>query len=203
MTGFIVINLLDLVDKYGDEYVKHILSDFSCPANIDVEKFLLTNAVEFAKQGYSQTHIVLSSYQEKNVIAGYFTLANKYFLVKGKNGVMGSNLRRRIRKFGQLNLETNNYQISALLIAQLGKNANYDNLITGDELLNIACAEVKKVQRVIGGKFVYLECEDKECLKTFYETNGFYNFGKRFLDRDEVEDFSGSYLIQMLKYLNK
>ena len=35
----------------------------------------------------------------------------------------------------------------------------------------------------------------------FYSNNGFVNFGKRYLDRDET-DLSGDYLIQMLKYMN-
>ena len=40
-----------------------------------------------------------------------------------------------------------------------------------------------------------------ERLKEFYKTNGFYDFGQRQLDRDELDDFCGTYLIQMLKYL--
>ena len=35
---------------------------------------------------------------------------------------------------------------------------------------------------------------------TFYEKNGFYNFGYRLLDGDEQAKIKGKYLIQMLKY---
>jgi len=89
------------------------------------------------------------------------------------------------------------------LIAQLSKNyANgHNRLITGDELLRIACNKVAQAQEMIGGKIVYLECEDKPNLIQFYESNGFVNFGQRTLDRDETEVLSGKYLIQMLKYL--
>jgi len=65
----------------------------------------------------------------------------------------------------------------------------------------MACDKVAQVQEMIGGKIVYLECEDKPYLIQFYESNGFVNFGQRTLDRDETEVLSGKYLIQMLKYL--
>ena len=93
--------------------------------------------------------------------------------------------------------------MSAPLIGQLGKNfANsYNTLISGDELLKLALDKVKKMQEIVGGKIVYLECEDKPRLIDFYSENGFVNFGKRMLDRDETDTLSGEYLIQMLKYM--
>ena len=57
------------------------------------------------------------------------------------------------------------------------------------------------IQAVLGGKFVYLECEDKDALLNFYGDNGFVIFGKRDLDRDERDRQSGQYLVQLLKYL--
>ena len=91
----------------------------------------------------------------------------------------------------------------APLIAQIGKNfANgYHKLISGDMLLSLACTKVKQVQLDIGGKIVYLECEDAPKLLDFYARNGFCNFGKRLLDKDERDLLSGEYLIQMMKYL--
>lgn len=93
--------------------------------------------------------------------------------------------------------------MSAPLIAQLGKNYfhQYNELITGDELLKLACDKVKEIQLSLGGRFVYLECEDKEKLLDFYGSNGFVNFGKRFMDKDEEEKMDGKYLIQMMKYI--
>ena len=88
------------------------------------------------------------------------------------------------------------------IYSQLGKNENYSTLISGDELLSLACLEVEKAQSIVGGKVVYLECEDTPKLKDFYERNGFVIFGKRELDCDEVSKFTQTYLIQMLKYLS-
>ena len=75
---------------------------------------------------------------------------------------------------------------------------NYNLLISGDELLKLACDKIKEAQNILGGKFVFVECEDKEDLKHFYESNGFVCFGKRNLEKDEMEQNSGKYLLQML-----
>lgn len=76
-------------------------------------------------------------------------------------------------------------------------------MITGDMLLKLACNKVKIAQEVLGGKFVFLECEDKPKLIEFYESNGFVCFGKRSLEKDERETNSGEYLLQMLCDLSK
>lgn len=58
------------------------------------------------------------------------------------------------------------------------------------------------MQNIVGGKIVYLYCEEKEALLDFYSQNGFVNFGTRSLDRDETDKLSGEALVQMLKYLD-
>ena len=64
--------------------------------------------------------------------------------------------------------------------------------------MKLALDKVKSIQNEIGGRYTYLECEDKPKLLEFYTSNGFTPFGKRMLDSDET-DLSGSYLIQLLK----
>ena len=94
--------------------------------------------------------------------------------------------------------------MSAPLIGQLGKNYSngHNKLITGDELLQMACDKIESIQVELGGRFTYLECEDKPVLIDFYERNGFWNFGKRQLDADEKDNFETTSLIQLLKYLS-
>lgn len=204
MLGYLTLNLRDISGKIGIEKLESIVSDFSCPYNKDVEEFLQLKAIEFSKQQISSTYLVFASFQSKPVLVGYFALTQKYFHVDlSKHGGLSSNLRRRIRKFATYNEELRKYIISAPLIGQLGKNyANgYDALISGDELLHIACETIQEAQRILGGKLVYLECEDVPALLRFYENNGFVNFGKRELDGDERDKMKGQYLIQMLRYL--
>ena len=67
--------------------------------------------------------------------------------------------------------------------------------------MQIACDEVAEVQLRIGGKIVYLECEDKPCLIEFYERNGFRKFSERQLDYDSSQVMKTEYLVQMLRYM--
>ena len=203
MAGYSILSLSDILAEKGEDFCREILSTFSCPMNDDVERFLTKrSAIDFATQGVSQTFLVYDSYKKKNVLCGYFTIANKYIVVN-KHSVSGT-LRRRLRKFAMPSAEKDDLVIMAPLIAQLGKNyANgYSELITGDELLKMAEDQIRLAQRIIGGKVVYLECEDIDRLKDFYSSNGYVEFGKRRLDKDERTEMCGTHLIQMLKYLN-
>jgi len=201
IAGFVQVNLAEMISEIGEDRVKAILSDFSCPLNKDVEFYIRDKAIVFAKQGWAATHLVFASYKDTLVLVGYFTLVTKVIMIYKAN--MSKTLQKKISKFSQPDVSMKRYVMSAPLIAQLGKNFNkgYDKLITGDELLKLACDKVKSIQTDVGGKFVYLECEDKPQLIDFYTSNGFVNFGKRNLDKDETDVMSGGYLVQMLRYL--
>lgn len=205
MSGYIGINLRDILydESLGESAAKSILSSFSCPLNPDVEHFLKNVAIEFTKQSISSTYLIMASYKNEYVLVGYFTLANKIFCID-KDSLPNRKWRSRMAKFGQFDATIQRYTVSAPLIGQLGKNyANtYNKLITGDELLKLALDKVREMQNIVGGKIVYLECEEKESLLDFYSQNGFVNFGIRALDRDETDKLSGESLVQMLKYLD-
>lgn len=204
MSGYIGINLRDILndEALGESVAKNTLSSFSCPLNPDVEHFLHHTAIEFSKQSISSTYLIMASYRNEYVLCGYFTLANKIFCIE-KDCLPNRNWKHRMAKFGQFDQTLQRYTISAPLIGQLGKNYTngYDKLITGDELLKLALDKVSEMQNIVGGKIVYLECEQKEKLIEFYERNGFVNFGLRTLDRDETDKLSGDALVQMLRYM--
>ncbi len=201
MKGYKIVNLKMMIEELGEDRTKEILSGFSCPLNTDVEYFLLHKAIEFAKQGLSQTHLVFTSFRGKAVLVGYFCLANKYITVKAEG--LSKTTKRRISKFSVYDNRIGAYCLSAPLIAQLGKNYQngYNKLITGDELLQLACDKIEVIQLDLGGKYAYLECEDKPNLIEFYASNGFCQFDRRMLDKDET-GFSGDYLVQMLKFIH-
>lgn len=199
--GYALVLLSDMLDELGEDETKAILSEFSCPKNKDVETFLKKKAIMFSRQGVAQTHLVFYVKNGEKYLVGYFALAIKLFDIELKNLSYG--LRRRLKRFVIYDRQAKVYRMSAVLIGQLGKNFKGDNneLITGDKLLDFACRKVKEVQMIAGGKFVYLECEDKPCLTNFYYDNDFINFGKRKLDKDEKDELSGEYLMQMLRFL--
>lgn len=202
LSGYAQANLLDMLDEIGEERVLSILSSFSCPRNPDVELFLHSKALSFAKMGIAATHLVFASYQGSVVLVGYFALANKTVAIKGDK--LNSRWRKRLNKFAQYNSETKQYLVALPLIGQLGKNyANgYNLLISGDELLAMACEKIKKLQLILGGKMAYLECEDTPGLIEFYTRNGFERFANRNLDRDEIQVGDKAYLVQMLRYFS-
>lgn len=201
MDGYVLISLNDLYQQCGEDGTKTILSDFSCPLNLDVEQFLHKSALEFAKQSIAKTHLVFAQYQNVPVLIGYFTLALKYIVVTKRH--VSSTCYKKICKFGTYSPDMKGCVIPAPLIAQLGKNFKngYNHLISGDELLKMACDKIAMFQQELGGKIVYLECEDKPQLLDFYQENGFVQFNKRLMDRDETDVMDGRYLIQLLKII--
>lgn len=203
---FVSINLKDLVEQIGEDATKGILSSFECPINKDVEIFIRDKAIEFTKHGISSTHLVFwesfsEFFGESRELVGYYTLATKSIILF--RDLLSKNMWSKATKFANNEVIDGKCTISAILIGQLGKNfANgNDTLIKGNELLGLAIDKVRSIQREAGGKFTYLECEDKEFLLNFYQNNGFIKFGKRKLDMDET-DLSGDYLIQFLRYLH-
>lgn len=44
------VKQINIIDMYGEDSCKEILSTFICPLNIDVADFIHNKAIEFAKQ---------------------------------------------------------------------------------------------------------------------------------------------------------
>ncbi len=198
-----IVNLKDIYNTFGEDKTKEILKDYKCKLNLDVEYFLKEKAIEFSKQDISRTFLVLSEYKGRNVIVGYFAITNKATTIK--KFVISKTKRKKILRYAEYNNESKGYNIALPLIGQLGKNYNngYNKLISGDNLLKFACDKIKQTQNIIGGRYVFLECEDIDKLKNFYEDNGFECFGKRNLEKDERDKNKGEYLLQMLRDLSK
>ena len=119
--------------------------------------------------------------------------------------MLSNNTKKKILRYGEYDREQKTYILSLPLIGQFGKNSKvqYAELISGDILMKLALDKIKTAISIIGGKYVYLECEDYEGLRMFYERNGFVCFGKRELERDEKLVNRGTHLLQMLKDLSK
>lgn len=200
ITGFWQSNLRDLLAELGEERTSEILSAFECPLNPDVQSFLREKAILFSKHGYASTYLVFASYQGSVVLIGYYALAMKAVVIKGS--LLSSQWRGRLRRFAFYDSDLKQFTLSLPLIGQLGKNYahHYDRLISGDDLLGIACETVREIQLMSSGKMVYLECEDVLPLTSFYERNGFFRFANRNLDGDERALSQTPYLVQMIKY---
>lgn len=195
------INILDILDMYGEDSCREILSTFICHLNVDVADFIYNKAIEFAKQRIAITFLVFRETEKGNVLAGYYTLANKFVAVSAD--MLSKTLRKRIAKFSQYDANLDRYLISMPLIAQLGRNYSEtarEYSISGSDLLDLACQNIKKVQHIIGGKTTYIECASNPKLHEFYVRHNFIPFGERKKDKDELAD--SPILVQMLRYFS-
>lgn len=183
--------------EIGEEVLLRILSDFSCPLNPDVERFLKEQSIEFTKKNQSVTYLVISN--EDGEFLGYFTIAIKPITVDA--GSFSNTVKRKISRVSELDETSHSYNLSAYLIAQIGKNyTNEQNKrITGKELLELAIDQVKDMQYLAGGMVIFLEAEDKEPLMKFYRDE---NSFKSFSTRETKSMVSESHmLVQLLKTL--
>lgn len=194
MSSFETVNILDMIDAIGEEELQLILSDFSCPKNQEIEHFVRKNAIEFAKRKMSITYLVID---EESRIAGIFTLTHK--AVQLLDAGLTGTVRKKIQRHARLDEATDSYILSAFLVAQFGKNYQYgeSNVLKGNELMDITIVTLKEIQRQIGGGVVYLECEDKPQLLSFYQNkeNRYQIFGDRYSERDAVK------YIQLMKII--
>lgn len=197
-THFIEMNLNDVIDQLGEDVTKTILSSFSCPLNKDIENFIKYKAIEFSKRTTAKTHLVFWQTDDEKYMefVGYYTITYKVITV-GRSALSNTEA-KKLKNQGVYDESKQEYSVSAPLIAQLGKNYTNgnDTLIDGADLLHLAVNKIRKIQKEIGGRFMYLECEDKEKLLDFYTKHNFKIFGKRTLDKDET-DVNGEYLIQL------
>ena len=182
--------------ELGEDELLQILSEFSCPMNPDVERFLKHSSIEFTKKNQSVTYLVFSVADGK--LLGYFTLALKPLTVRGET--VSNTVKRKLLRVSELDKKSDTYTMSAYLIAQLGKNysENDGKMITGAELLELAWDKIKATQYMFGGMVTFLEAENEEKLLSFYRDNRFSRFDTRqtISDTDEAHE-----LVQLLRLL--
>ena len=182
--------------ELGEDELLQILSEFSCPMNPDVERFLKHSSIEFTKKNQSVTYLVFSVADGK--LLGYFTLALKPLTVRGET--VSNTVKRKLLRVSELDKKSDTYTMSAYLIAQLGKNysENDGKMITGAELLGLAWDKIKATQYMFGGMVTFLEAENEEKLLSFYRENRFSQFDTRQTTSDTDESHE---LVQLLRLL--
>lgn len=182
MSKCTLVNIFDMIQSIGEEATKSLFSDFSCSKNPEIENFLKCSALEFAKKKMSVTYLVID---ENSALVAYFTLAHKAVQIPNDN--LSNSLRKKLNRFACLDEQSNLYTISAFLIAQLGKNSNYSDIITGNELLELAISVLVSIQKAVGGGVIYLECENRGKLLEFYGNNNFRIFGERYAEGNQMQ----------------
>lgn len=184
MSEYKIVNLLDLLDAVGEVQVRQLLTEFSCPKNLEIELFVRKNALDFSRRKMSITYLVTDDAMN---IAAIFALTHK--AVEISNEGLSSTARKKIQRYAQLDDNNNSYMVSAFLIAQFGKNYQQMSELQGNQLMEYVFEVLEQVQRQVGGGVVYLECEDKEPLLKFYnnESNRFRVFDERYSLTDNTK----------------
>lgn len=177
--------LSDLISKsdYSEEKIEKLLCSFESlrteesTGSEDVEFFIHNKALQFEKMDLARTYLVMSTYQSKYYLAGYFSLSNKPLIIPNKQfNKMSNSLKRRLMGIGH-RTEQKSYEIKGFLLGQLGRNYNdiavKANNCSGDDLLTLCYEKIREAHRLVGGRILHLECENNEKLIGFYERNGF------------------------------
>ncbi|MEX0779225.1 MAG: GNAT family acetyltransferase [Balneolales bacterium] len=186
-----VLSLNDLLTQssYSEETINDLLFSFETipsgqaqGAN-DVESFLRTKAIQFEKLDLSRTYLVMSTYQDTSFIFGYFSISNRPLVINRKNfKSLSKSLQKALMGVGH-KTDQKAYEIKGYLLGQLGKNFNdvarKAKIATGSDILTLAYTKILEAYEVVGGRILYLECEDNDKIKDFYRKNGFR----------ELEDF--------------
>lgn len=196
---FLILNIREYLrqGQSGEDLLQQVFSTFSCDKNLDVERFLLEQSINFTKKNQSVTYVVLTP--EEGQIIGYFTITIKPITVNGDS--FSNTVKKKIARVSEQDEESGDYSLSAYLIAQLGKNYKdgANEKISGDQLLGLAIEKIKELQYMAGGMVVFLEAENEEKLIHFYENkNGFKRFDTKEVKAGTEDAHT---LIQLLKVM--
>lgn len=177
MSGYTIRKISELAVEYGEDFVRNVVSAFTCRFNVEVDDFLYSNALDFARRKVSVTELVFDNASQ--LCVGYFTLAVKPLQIPA--AALSSTQRKRVERFSKLDSQSSSYTVAAYLIAQFGRNFQAgDAAISGVELLSFAMNHIRRVQDEVGGQIAFLEMEHGNSkLAAFYGKCGFTQFGER------------------------
>lgn len=124
-----------------------------------------SKAIRFEETGHSRTYLILD--EESSNLLGYFAVTFKELLLIGKDIS-----KSEVKKMDGISKERE--RISAFLIGQIGKNASIENNpLDLQKILAEVYDVIAAARALIGGRLVFLECENNEKLINHYKKHGF------------------------------
>lgn len=174
------ISLNELIKSIGASAVQAFLDvSFRCDKNRDIEHFLLNSSVRFEMARVARTYLI---FDDNSDILAYFSLAFKSIVILNTT-------KSQLKKLtGGL---TNNNQINAYLIGQIGKNSLIqNNPVKLNDILSEIYPLIEQGQEMFGGRAVILECENNTKLIQYYEQHGF-----KLIETEDNQDLKTLYMI--------
>lgn len=160
---FDILGLQEIIASSALEHFQPQLDNFKS-LNEDVEYFIRHKAVDFENRSFCRTFLVINN---TDIIA-YFTIGLKNLSFKD---YVSNNRKKAIH-----GISSDVSNVPVILIGQLSKNANYDNLITGEKLLSFAVDMIRQARNIVGGRVCLVETPADEAnskVIEFYEKCGF------------------------------
>lgn len=155
------------IGKETEEPIRNAIASFSCKDK-DVEFFLKSKAVDFEKRDKSRTYLV---FDDAKYLSGDATIL-AYFTLSLKSLEFGVTLSKgKIKDIDGFSKAVSGVAIA--LIGQLGKDEGEANEVSGKDLLDLCMDKIYQVKKLIGGRYVLIECHDIEKVVDFYLANGF------------------------------
>lgn len=155
-------------ENFDEELLKEDLSKFKCykddKNSLNVQAFLHDSAIAFERQKLARTYLVLDDEKLEDgeiKINGYYTLAIKSIQLSSS---LSNNVKQTIAKSKQAE------HVAGYLLAQLGREQSTCKGY-GKELLNLAVEDIKLAQKQVGGRLVYLDCDNS--IKDYYAKQNF------------------------------
>lgn len=163
--------------KENDGIVKQFLASFSCANDRDIESFLHNRAIEFEKLSKSRTYLICNEEDlkhntlDKVTIYGYISIALKILSIPEE---ASNRMRKKLDGFSAKIQGKPIHDIPCYLIGQLSRNSNVPkDALSGAKLLDYAYSVISQSVDAVGGRYIMIECHDKEKLIHFYQQNSF------------------------------
>ena len=177
------ISLKEIIGTEDEIDFLKAIENFNCQ-DVEVEKFLKKQALEFDKRNKSRTYLLIDGNNDNEIVIwGYYTLTLKSLKF---NKELSNSKVKKIDGF-----RSDAVEAESILIGQLGKDFKYKDKISGSDILDFAVDDIYEVHKKVGGRIVFLECLDNEKVVNFYQNNGFV-----FLQKSTDDEY-----MQMIRYL--
>lgn len=158
---------------------------------------MYNRAIEFEFLSKARTYLVCDGEALKNqgklIILGYFSLSLKTLSIP--DGVSN----RKRKELDGFNAKMHGEpirEVPCYLIGQLGKNSaltKEEQTLSGSKLIDLAISVVMTAVESVGGRYVMVECHDRQALIDFYNQNGFKKISS--------VEFEGIPMIQLTRKL--
>jgi hypothetical protein len=152
-----VVSLQKIIHGNIPEYIADGIAGFTC-RDKDVEGFLKNKSFDYERRNKSRTYLIFDDGNE--TLLGYYTLSLKS--LRFTEAVSKSTIKNVDGYSNKVN------SVGIVLIGQFGKDEVLAKSVAGSQLFERCLKTVYEARRIVGGRFVMLECLDIDKIVAFY-----------------------------------